>query len=163
MGNSHEYGGCFGGAALGGFAIWLSSIHKIHKIHRGRPTRIQVAACLVTSRPTAMTTQSCSRRCCVTTSLCPRRHQIPSVNAHQIDQHPVNVGRHSGSKRGQGALAKEAKLMNQGKFCPRGLPLPACRHVDVAMLPDIYKQHVALSSPIANRGHLIAHSCSLLC
>lgn len=30
-------------------------------------------------------------------------------------------------------------------------------HVDVAMLPDM---SVALSSPTANRGHLIAHSCS---
>lgn len=57
-------------AALGGTAVLLSSIHKIR---RGWPiARIQGAACLVTSRPTAMTTQSCSRRCCVTTSLRPR-------------------------------------------------------------------------------------------
>lgn len=34
---------------------------------------------------------------------------------HQIDQHPVNVGRHLGSKRGQGALAKEAKTMESRK------------------------------------------------
>lgn len=31
-----------------------------------------------------------------------------------------------------------------------------CLHVDVAMPSDM---SVALSSPTANRGHLIAHSC----
>lgn len=44
-----------------------------------------------------------------------RRHQVPYVNAHQIDQHPVNVGRQLGSKRGQGAVAKEAKSMESRK------------------------------------------------